>query len=142
MDNELTALAATGAAGLVQLMLSDAWNLARDGFARLLARRPGPPDASAELDAARSRLLTARVSGDDPVVREITAAVRARLLDRLRVDPSAREELRSLLDLAPEGNTGAGPGTVNNTISGGVQHGPVIQSGRIGGIPFGEPGRG
>ncbi|UQA98202.1 hypothetical protein [Streptomyces halobius] len=43
-------------------------------------------------------------------------------------DPAAAAELRALLDeLAPESGRGR-VGEVHNTISGGAQHGPVIQS--------------
>ncbi|WP_141720771.1 hypothetical protein [Streptomyces sp. Ncost-T10-10d] len=62
----------------------------------------------------------------------VDAEWRDRLHTLLRADPSARAELRSLLgSLGEPPRNQASP--VHNVISGGVQYGPVIQTGRIDG---------
>ncbi|MGW0532756.1 hypothetical protein [Streptomyces sp. NPDC003032] len=137
MDAELTALAAAGAAALVQQMVADGWAQARDRVAGFFSRGEGPGGADdavvGELDEARAELVAARETEDADMAADVQAEWRSRLRRRLAADPAAAAELRALLaELASEGGGGEPRGDVTyNTISGGVQHGTVIQAGKL-----------
>jgi hypothetical protein len=74
VEAELAALAASGATSLVGLMVSDAWTQARDRLARLFVHGgSGAGGATAELDAARAELVSARAAGDDGIAADIEA---------------------------------------------------------------------
>ncbi|MEU9406633.1 hypothetical protein AB0E08_13200 [Streptomyces sp. NPDC048281] len=138
MDDELTALAASGATTLVSLMLTDSWTRARELVGRFLARVGSDPTTIAGLDNARTRVLTTAASEH----RQIVADVRAQWLVHLQqlaeagsvTSPELRALLTSLQQLAAASETRRG--TVHNAIHGGVQHGPVVQSGQITGLTF------
>ncbi|WP_037839775.1 hypothetical protein [Streptomyces sp. NRRL S-337] len=143
MEAELVALAATGATTLVQQMATDGWAGVRRRMAAFLARRRGAGDEAAlegELDDSRADLVVAQEEDDQDGVAGVTAAWRLRLRRLLSEDPAAAAELRALLDeVAPEADRGTVP-EVHNTISGGVQHGAVIQAGVVsGGLTFHAP---
>ncbi len=142
MEAELAALAASGATTLVGLMVSETWEQARDRLTRFLARGGDEEAVDEELSLARGDLVAAGEAEDPQAAADIEADWRARLRRALLADPSAAEELRSLLaELAPD--AGARPsGSVHNTVSGGVVHGPVIQGGTFSGLTFqgGVPG--
>ncbi|WP_055478766.1 hypothetical protein [Sphaerimonospora mesophila] len=129
MEPELMALASSGAATLVGLMVSDSWERVKEVVARMLARRGGVQSALRDLDASRAGLL----AGDESSVIGVESEWRARLCHLIETDPDFAVDLRHLLNvtgaLPPEAPTG----DVRNVISGGVQHGPVIQAGRISG---------
>ncbi|MEK8172992.1 glycosyltransferase [Streptomyces sp. M19] len=131
-----------GATALVGLMVSDAWAQARQRLGRFLGRGDEDEARSADLELQRSReeLVAAGQAGDDQATADVEAGWRTRLRRVLREDPAAAEELRALLDeLSPR--PGDGSGTVTNTISGGVQHGTVIQGRDFsGGLTFNGPG--
>jgi hypothetical protein len=131
MDAELAALAAAGATAVVEQMAGDAWTQVRDRVVAFFARRGGEEAAvEGELETSREEL---------PAVgrADVEAMWRIRLSRALAADPSAAAELRAILDdLAP---AGSGLGDVHNVISGGVQHGPVIQAGNVGAVTFGAP---
>ncbi|MFE2377151.1 hypothetical protein [Streptomyces sp. NPDC059398] len=135
MDAELTALVTAGATTLVQQMATDAWSRTRDRVAAFLARRGGT-DATAvaaELDAVRAELAAARREGDEEAAADVQGEWRMRMRRALLADPDAAAELRALLDeLAPPA-----PGSVRNSISGGTQHGTVVQAGNIENLRFG-----
>ncbi|GGN50011.1 hypothetical protein GCM10012285_38580 [Streptomyces kronopolitis] len=139
MEPELAALATAGATALVQQMATDGWAAARRGMAAFLARHRGTNDEEAlagELEASRADLAAAREEGDEDGAAGVAAAWRLRLRRLLSEDPAAAAELRALLDeVAPEQER-ATVGEVHNTVSGGVQHGPVIQAGVISRLDF------
>lgn len=142
MEAELASLAASGATTLVGLMVSETWTQARDRVARFFSRS-GDGDGGAvegELLLSRQELLAARESGDELAAADVEAGWRARLRRALRDDPGAAEELRLMLaELAP--GRGSEPTvSVRNSISGGVQHGPVFQGQSFSGLTFTTPG--
>ncbi|WP_175407655.1 hypothetical protein [Streptomyces sp. TRM64462] len=150
MEAELVALATAGATALVQQMVGDGWAGARTRVAAFLARRSGrDADAvDAELDDVRDELVAAQNSGDADALaaarEEALVEWRARMRRTLRDDPEAAAELRALIDELAEGPAQTGQAVVEarNTISGGVQHGTVIQTGSIGSLNLGDPRRG
>jgi hypothetical protein len=141
VEAELAGLAASGAATLVALMVSEAWTQARQRVARFLTGRGGADAAPAEeeLRVSRGELVAARAAGDEAAAADVEAAWRTRLRRTLRADPGAAAELRALLDeLAPLAG-GASSWVVHNTISGEVR-GVAVQSGNIhGGVHIGPP---
>ncbi len=143
MEAELVALATAGATALVQQMVTDSWASARDRVVAFFARGSAAPDAvAAELDESRADLVGARQTQDEETAADIQAEWRSRMRRTLQADPQAAAELRALLEeLAPE-TAPASPGAVHNTVSGGTQHGPVIQTGTIGSVHFGGDARG
>ncbi|WP_322936389.1 hypothetical protein [Actinacidiphila alni] len=122
----MAALVSSGATTVVALMASDAWTQVRDRVAAFFGRGETTA-ATAELQRSQDDLLAARAEGDEAAASgDIEAAWRSRLRSVLRADPAAADELRRLLDeLAPalDGRTVV----VHNSVSGGVQHGPVVQ---------------
>ncbi|MEU6734771.1 hypothetical protein ABZ929_16460 [Streptomyces physcomitrii] len=130
MEAELAGLASSAATAVVGLMLSEAWEQGRSRLARFLGRGGGEAavaEVEEELRSSQRELVAARDSGDEEEAGDIQLAWRQRMRRALREDPEAAEELRRLL-AELEAETGKGTGvTVTNTISGGVQHGPVIQ---------------
>ncbi|MYS85543.1 hypothetical protein GTZ85_36380 [Streptomyces sp. SID5474] len=142
MEAELMTLAASGATTMVGLMVSESWAQARARIAALFGRGD-PAQGSAverELESSQRELSVAREAGDDLVIADVEAEWRTRLRRLLRADPVAAAELRALLDelapLVPDQAAGA----VHNTISGGTQHGPVVQGRDFTGLTFGSPG--
>ncbi|MGW0771657.1 hypothetical protein [Streptomyces sp. NPDC002676] len=138
MDSELAALAASGATTLVSLMVTDSWMRAREAVGRFLTRVGSDSTAIADLDTDRTRLLAAGIADSPQTTREITNQWHAHLRHLLQEGSASSDDLRDLLTslqaLANAPDTQ--PNTVRNTITGGVQHGPVIQSGRITGLTF------
>ncbi|MFE0224908.1 hypothetical protein ACFW0U_29405, partial [Streptomyces albidoflavus] len=63
-----------------------------------------------------------------------------RLRRLLRADPGAAAELRALLDEIAPAEPAAGGVVINNTVSGGTHHAPVIQVGQLGHGTFGSRG--
>ncbi|MFE2069812.1 hypothetical protein ACFXDH_46880 [Streptomyces sp. NPDC059467] len=138
MDGELTALAASGATTLVSLMLTDSWTHARELVGRFLARVGSDPTTIADLDNARTRVLTTAASEDRQTVADVRTQWQVHLQQLAEAGSVTSTELRALLSslqqLAAASETRRA--TVHNDINGGVQHGPVIQSGRITGLTF------
>ncbi|MFD3918452.1 hypothetical protein [Streptomyces sp. NPDC058595] len=133
METELVALATAGATALVQQMATDGWTAARDRMVAFFAGRGSATPASVEeeLDTVRAELVAARQDEDEQLITDVHTEWRTRLRRTLAADPAAAAELRALLDeLAP-----AAPETqptsivYNNTMSGTVTDGPVIQIG-------------
>ncbi|MFD8894341.1 hypothetical protein [Streptomyces sp. NPDC059566] len=137
MDSELTTLAASGATTLLALMVTDSWRHARDLVARRLARTPTGRATIADLDTARARLLSADTAQEGQTALDIAVHLRravdsgALTADDLRALSMTLEQLA-----APSPRH---PITVHNEITGGTQHGPVIQSGRITDLTVGVP---
>ncbi|MFD5698896.1 hypothetical protein [Streptomyces lasiicapitis] len=144
MDAELTALAAAGATALVQSMVGDGWAQARDRAVGFFTRRRATGNdedtvaVAGELDEARDDLVAARDAEDEDAAADVQAEWRNRMRRALRADPAAADELRLLLrELAPdEAGEGRG-GSVHNSITGGVQHGNVIQAHTVGDVRLG-----
>ncbi|MFC9285913.1 hypothetical protein [Streptomyces sp. NPDC057052] len=138
MDSELAALAASGATTLVSLMVTDSWTHARDLVGRFFSRSGAGGTAITALDTARTQLLAGGATGDTQTARDITEQWHIHLQRLLRAGSATGDDLRDLLTslqrIAADSDTRQG--AVHNDISGGVQHGPVIQSGRIVGLTF------
>ncbi|MFJ4856894.1 hypothetical protein [Streptomyces sp. NPDC088730] len=136
MDAELAALAASGATTLVSLMVTDSWAQARQVVGRLVARTDSDGVTVAQLEAARTRLLAADARDHARAAREVTDQWHVHLHRLLGTGAVTGDGLRDLLtSLQRIADTAApGPVTVHNSITGGVQEGPVIQSGRVTGL--------
>ncbi|MGV9422745.1 hypothetical protein ACWDO7_00475 [Streptomyces sp. NPDC003656] len=93
-----------------------------------------------ELETSRGELTVAMDAGDQEVAADVEAEWRTRLRRTLAADPAAATELRAILDELTTGRAGQQAAKVHNVISGGVQHGPVIQAGHVGSVRFGTPG--
>ncbi|MGW2700631.1 hypothetical protein [Streptomyces sp. NPDC001340] len=140
MEAELMALAAAGATAFVQQMAADSWAQARDRIVSFFSRRGGEEDViEGELETSHGELAVAMETGDEQTASDVEAEWRTRLRRTLVANPAAASELRALLDeLAPDQSDQQGA-VVHNMISGGVQHGPVIQVGNVGSLSFGTP---
>ncbi|WP_171162524.1 hypothetical protein [Streptomyces sp. I05A-00742] len=140
MEAELAALAASGATTLVGLMVSETWSQARERVVRFFARRGAGGAVDEELRLSGEELVVARESEDELAMADIEAEWRMKLRRALQADPGAAEELRLMLaELAP----GAGSDTsvtVHNSVSGGVQNGPVLQGQQFSNLTFHNSG--
>ncbi|MEE4493047.1 hypothetical protein [Streptomyces sp. BE230] len=143
METEFAALAASGATTLVSLMVTDSWVQARDLVGRLFSRTGAGDATVAGLDADRARLLAGEAD-DAQATREITERWHAGLYRLLRTDSATVDDLHDVLSSLQQlaSTPAARPVPVRNAINGGVQHGPVIQSGRITGLTFHVQGPG
>lgn len=137
MEAELMALAASGATAVVQQMAMDSWGNVRGRIVAFF-RRGGAAEAEVErqLDYSREELTAAAQAGDEQVAADVEAEWRTRLRRRLLADPAAAAELRAVLNELPY-PAGREVVDVHNTISGGVQQGPVIQAGSVGSLNLG-----
>ncbi|MFI1825737.1 hypothetical protein ACH41E_04690 [Streptomyces sp. NPDC020412] len=156
MEAELMALAAAGATALVQQMVAESWVQARDRLVSFFSRGGAEGDEGGqtqdagtaqdaeliegELETSRGALSLAVQAGDEQTAADVEAQWRDRLRHALAADPTAAAELRAVLaEFAPEAARGPRQ-EVHNTISGGVQHGPVVQvAGDLGSLTFGAP---
>ncbi|WP_042000065.1 hypothetical protein [Streptomyces sp. AcH 505] len=140
MEAELTALAASGATAFVQQMATDSWGAVRDRIVAFFQRGTAESEVEEQLETSRGELAAAAESGDQQVAADVEAEWRTRLRRRLLADPAIVQELRALLHELPR-PAGHEAVEVHNTISGGVQHGPVIQAGTMGSLSLGVPPR-
>ncbi|MFJ1746883.1 hypothetical protein ACIOJD_11670 [Streptomyces sp. NPDC088116] len=144
MEAELVALATASATAIVQQMATDGWIRARDRVVSFFANRgaasPSPEDIASDLDRSQAELTTAQQEDDEEAAADVRAEWRNRVRRSLRDDPEAASELRVLLDELNPGIPAQQVGEVHNTISGGTQHGPVVQTGTIGSLRFGTGG--
>ncbi|MEV5988049.1 hypothetical protein AB0L85_24030 [Streptomyces sp. NPDC052051] len=128
MESELTALAASGATTLVALMVTDSWSHAREVVRRFFSRTGSGSAEIADLDAARARLLAAEAAGDTQARSQWYAYLR----HLLQTDSATGDDLRDLLaSLQNVARAESQRSAVTNTVSGGTQHGPLIQAGHI-----------
>ncbi|MGW4676526.1 hypothetical protein [Streptomyces sp. NPDC004324] len=135
MDSELAALTASGATTLVSLMVTDSWTHARELVRRFLSRNDPGTSMITDLDAAQAGLLDAPSAEHLHLTRDTAERLDAYLRHLLEAQAVSDTELRALIaELQHLRGGGARPGTVHNNINGGVQYGPVIQSGRITGL--------
>lgn len=143
MEGELVALATAGATALVQQMATDSWAHARGRVVAFFSRGGAAGDeetVEGELEVSRGELAAAQEAGDEQTVSDVEAEWRTRLRRALQADPALAAELRSLLEELAPGEDGSGYGDVHNTISGGVQHGHVVQARTISSVHFGGHG--
>ncbi|MFH8341414.1 hypothetical protein [Streptomyces sp. AM6-12] len=128
MEAELVTLVGTGATTVVGLMATEAWEQAKRRLVRIFARGGEAGAVAGELEESRTALATAAGTADEQdLTSDLTASVRLRLRRLLEQNPDAAAELRLLVEeFAPLVRTGP-PGAVHNSITGGTQHGPVIQ---------------
>ncbi|MFF3487306.1 hypothetical protein ACFYXC_29095 [Streptomyces sp. NPDC002701] len=138
MDSELAILAASGASTLVSLMVTDSWTHARELVGRYLTRTGADPGTFDDLQDARTRLLAADATERERTAREIGRRYGGRLRRLAEADDNSDEALRALLTSLLQLSASAADSrrTVDNRISGGVQHGPVVQSGSVAGLTF------
>ncbi|RSN64190.1 hypothetical protein DMH12_04010 [Streptomyces sp. WAC 04229] len=138
MDSELAVLAASGATTLVSLMVTDAWTHARGLVGRYLTRTGADPGTFDDLQDARNLLLAADATERERTAREISRRYGGRLRRLAEADDGSGEALRTLLTSLLQLSASAADSrrTVDNRISGGVQHGPVVQSGTVTGLTF------
>lgn len=125
MDAELVTLLGTGTTTLVGLMVTDVWEQTKQRVVRIFSRGGDPDAVAQELEETRAALIAATGRPDqEDLTSDLTATVRLRLRRLLEEDRNTAVELRRLVDeFAPA----FPPDTVHNTITGGTQHGPVIQ---------------
>ncbi|MFF4702868.1 hypothetical protein ACWC4D_13305 [Streptomyces sp. NPDC001288] len=138
MDAELAAMAASGATTLVSLMVTDSWTHARALMGRFLARAGADTVAITGLDDARARLLLTGTAVDERAASVIAAEWQTRLCGLVEAGALSGEELSALgASLRRLAAAAAGrPATVHNTVSGGTQHGPIVQAGTVTGLVF------
>lgn len=137
MDAELAAMAASGATTLVSLMVTDSWTHARALMGRFLARAGADTVAITGLDDARARLLLTDAAADGRAASGIAAEWQARLCRLVEAGALTGEELSTLGASLRQLAAAAGrPATVHNTVSGGTQHGPIVQAGNVTGLAF------
>lgn len=139
MGAELAELASSGATTFVGLVVTDAWQQAKERIGRLLARGGDSRLEAARLEVARTELLIADETGDVATTRRIQQDWETRLRDLLLQDPSAAGELRAVLDeFDPRREPSAQSVTVHNKL-GSVRHGTVFQIGTMGSLSNGGP---
>lgn len=147
MEAALIALAALAGNTVVTVAVTDAWEAARKGFARLLGR--GDPDktqaAERRLEETHDQLT--QVTGAD--LERVRAALEAqwttRLADLLEDDPGVEANLRALVEqtqaqVSASGHSVAAGRDMN--VSGGVNiadRGGVVARDVQGGISTGNP---
>ncbi|MFI9417472.1 hypothetical protein [Streptomyces werraensis] len=137
MDAELAAMAASGATTLVSLMVTDSWTHARALMGRFLARADADTAAITGLDDARARLLLTGTAADGRAATGIAAEWQTRLCELVEAGALTGEELSALRASLGRLAAAAGrPATVHNTVSGGTQHGPIVQAGNVTGLAF------
>ncbi|MEV7137834.1 hypothetical protein [Streptomyces tauricus] len=141
MEAELAALAAAGATALVQQMVTDGWGNVRDRVVAFFARGRDEEVVQGELEESRADLVAARDADDEDAADDVRASWRVRLRRTLRDDPEAAAELRTLLDELSLPSTVPATSTVHNSISGGVQHGTVVQAHTVGDLTMGDSPR-
>lgn len=136
---EFAELASSGATTFVGLVVTDAWQQAKERIGRLLARGGDSRLEAARLEVTRTELLLADESGDRAARTRIQQDWEARLRDVLGRDPSAVAELRSVLDeFDPQRGRPPQPGGVHhgehqeihNSVDG-VVHGGAYQIGQV-----------
>ncbi|MGP4042854.1 hypothetical protein [Streptomyces sp. 2A115] len=106
---------------------------------RLLLTGRDEEAVQGELEESRADLVAARDAEDEEAAADVQASWRTRLRRTLRDDPEAAAELRALLDELTQPSAASAPGTVHNTISGGVRHGTAVQAHTVGDLTIGEP---
>jgi hypothetical protein len=102
-----------------------------------LVRRPFRRDAGEEAPAVSSGEAELARLEQDPADQQQAQALSTALAARAALDADFRTGLEAWQEQAKLMNTG--DGTVHNTISGGTQHGPVLQGRDFSGLSFTTP---
>jgi hypothetical protein len=99
LTEALAALASTGGSALVTAMVTDSWEGVRARFARLFGRGDAKQAEAAAGRLEQSRTVLARLSGPnlERARAEQEIVWRTRLGDLLEQDPSAEQELRTVV---------------------------------------------
>ncbi|MFH0245293.1 hypothetical protein ACGRHY_23395 [Streptomyces sp. HK10] len=133
MDPEIAALAGSAGTTVLTLMVTDAWERARDGVVSLWRRvHPDRADAvGAELEATRSDLLAAAEAGDVRPREELHSEWQGRIRRLLAADPRIAEDLRRLLEeIGPADGQEPAPAARIRMQARASGHGRVYQAGR------------
>ena len=105
MESELATLAATGAATVVALLVTDSWEEAKTAVGSLWrrVRSDQAQTVVAELGSTRAALLSARAAEEQQVASELTGAWQGRLEQLLETHPQLATELRRIIadELSP-----------------------------------------
>ncbi|WP_030748976.1 hypothetical protein [Streptomyces sp. NRRL F-5135] len=130
MDPEISSLAQGAGATLVTLMVTDAWERAREGVTRIWRHvQPERADSvAAELEVSREDVLAAHAADDRQSMDELRAQWQGRLRRLLVAHPEAAEELRRLLDAIDPASAGAAPTVTQHATASGQAR--VYQAGR------------
>jgi hypothetical protein len=99
VDPDLTALTATAATTVVQLLATAAWKQATSAVGGLW-RRVHPQRAEtvqAELEEHRTEVLDARQAGDGQVEQDLVSEWQGRLRRLVAADPQVADELRRVV---------------------------------------------
>jgi hypothetical protein len=133
---DTNALATLAANTIVAAAVTDAFEGLRARVARLFGRGDLDPSAKRRLDATRERLAVAAPGELDDARAAQARQWATRVADLLADHPEAAAELQDLIGefrsaLPDEG------GSVRNTISGNVSHGPVLMGRDFGDITIG-----
>jgi hypothetical protein len=141
----LVALAALAGNTVVTAAVTDAWQAARTGFARLLGR--GDPDkakaAERRLDETHDQLTQASGADLETVRAALEAQWTTRLADLLEDDPGVEADLRALVEQVQAQVSASGHSVAaERDISGSVNvadRGGVVARDVRGGISTGNP---
>lgn len=147
MLESLIALAALAGNTVVTAAVTDAWEAARKGFARLLGR--GDPDktkaAERRLEETHDQLTQATGADLERVRAALEAQWTTRLADLLEDDPGVEADLRALVDQIQAQVSAADHAVAagrDMNVSGGVNiadRGGVVARDVQGGISTGNP---
>ncbi|MCC3775069.1 hypothetical protein [Streptomyces sp. UNOB3_S3] len=144
---EISGLAAAGAASVVTAMATDTWQTARAGLVRLFRRtgreRQQTADIEALLDSGAH--LVVQAAEPEQARQSLIPLWQFQLVTLLREHPDAEAELRSLVQDIRDGLPRTAQTSVQNIDAGGnsrvnaVIHGNVILHGDGSGRPPGRP---
>jgi hypothetical protein len=135
---DIDALAVLAGNTVVTAAVTDAFEGVRRRVARIFGRDKADPGTERRFDATRLR-LTAATQGDADDARTAQASQWAtRFADLLAEHPEAVAEVRALIADLQAALPGAGE-TINNTVSGTVNHGPVLMGRDFGDVTIGSP---
>jgi hypothetical protein len=97
---ELTALATLAGQAIVRAASTDAWEMAKQGFARLIGRRdPAQTElAQQRLEQTRDQLATQDGAGLEQASSVLMAQWSTRLTDLLEENPGLQADMRALVE--------------------------------------------
>src|SRR5258708_2805146 len=100
LGEDLVSLASLAGSAVVTVAVTDAWQTARRGFARLLGRGDPQRTALAErrLDQTREQLAGVPAAELEQVQAQLAATWQTRLLDLLDEHPETVADLRALVE--------------------------------------------
>ncbi|QKW07122.1 hypothetical protein HUT18_12650 [Streptomyces sp. NA04227] len=136
MEAELAALAASAATSVVSVMVTETWTQVRGRLVRFLNRGGDEREQEAlegEVQLDQEELTAAHASGDEQAAADVEAGWRTRMRRALLADPAAAEELRAILRELDQAQPPRPSVVVNNTVSGGTYHAPVVMAQNVSG---------